>query len=518
MKKTLSILILIIFITGAVISASASAQQDAIKQDIITVNISVFSRLDNSYILSPKQVEIRKGENVIDLLLKVPSLDVDYLGSGYVKSINGLSEFQHGPNSGWIFRINGVNSNVSALNYQPKNSDLIEWFYLVNRSSFEPTKATELTNGTQTQALTTGEINNTRKTVNDPRITATTSMVSTVETDASQAYTTKAKTQAEAFIDTAQVTEQQTISNSQIILNSLNFIKKNPTNFTPLVLSLYSKPVPKALKNGLIEYAKSKNLNITDLERLIINLSAVGEDVTNIEGVNLCRKLYNSDNILSTGLNGAIFALMTISHSTLIGDEKYNEDNLINLILQNQKADGGFSLTFDMDSDVDITALAVTSLSVYQDRDEVSPVIALALNWLSEHQNKDGSFSNYKEANTESTAQVLVAISSLGLDVDDERFVKDDNIYNALFSFSEEEGFKHTADGKVDALATEQALLAIKAHNELSNPYTVQITDHIEDVNLKLIIFISILVIVVAGIALYFLTRKRTKTFSKGKN
>ena len=48
--------------------------------------------------------------------------------------------------------------------------------------------------------------------------------------------------------------------------------------------------------------------------------------------------------------------------------------------------------------------------------------------WLSSQQLEDGNYSSYGVPNTESTAQVILALSSLGIDgFTDERFIKNEN-------------------------------------------------------------------------------------------
>ncbi|MCL1828821.1 MAG: S-layer homology domain-containing protein [Oscillospiraceae bacterium] len=49
--------------------------------------------------------------------------------NNYVKSINGLAEFAQGPNSGWIYKVNGVFPDVGLKDYVIKNNDVIVWSY-----------------------------------------------------------------------------------------------------------------------------------------------------------------------------------------------------------------------------------------------------------------------------------------------------------------------------------------------------------------------------------------------------
>lgn len=51
-------------------------------------------------------------------------------GNGYyVRGINGLSEFDHGPMSGWLYAVNGVTPGVSCGDYYLNDGDTVSWFY-----------------------------------------------------------------------------------------------------------------------------------------------------------------------------------------------------------------------------------------------------------------------------------------------------------------------------------------------------------------------------------------------------
>ena len=47
----------------------------------------------------------------------------------YISSINGLSEFDFGPNSGWMYLVNGEHPQVSYSDYSLKQGDAVEWHY-----------------------------------------------------------------------------------------------------------------------------------------------------------------------------------------------------------------------------------------------------------------------------------------------------------------------------------------------------------------------------------------------------
>ena len=69
-----------------------------------------------------------------------------------------------------------------------------------------------------------------------------------------------------------------------------------------------------------------------------------------------------------------------------------------------------------------ITAMALQALAKYQDRDDVAEVIEEALNCLSEIQGPEGGYSSWGSTNSESVCQVIVALTELGIPLDDSRF------------------------------------------------------------------------------------------------
>lgn len=112
---------------------STPAPQPVIK----TVSVNVYGPISegNPRWLNADQVEIKDGDMVIDVLkrdLQSRGMALSYRGTGggvYVKGINGLFEFDKGPLSGWLYRVNGVFPNYSCGSYPVKSGDVIDWLY-----------------------------------------------------------------------------------------------------------------------------------------------------------------------------------------------------------------------------------------------------------------------------------------------------------------------------------------------------------------------------------------------------
>ncbi len=85
--------------------------------------------------LSTTEIEIFEGDSVFDALKRATSLygiPLSYRSSSYgiyIDGINGLYEFDRGPLSGWMYRVNGVFPAFSAALYTLQPGDQVEWLY-----------------------------------------------------------------------------------------------------------------------------------------------------------------------------------------------------------------------------------------------------------------------------------------------------------------------------------------------------------------------------------------------------
>ena len=87
----------------------------------------------------------------------------------------------------------------------------------------------------------------------------------------------------------------------------------------------------------------------------------------------------------------------------------------------------------------------------------------------------DGGFGSWGTVNSESCAQVIVALTALGIDpTADSRFVKNGNtVLDALAGFYVTGGgFRHIAGGERNGMATEQGYYALAAYYRFVNAQT----------------------------------------------
>lgn len=234
--------------------------------------------------------------------------------------------------------------------------------------------------------------------------------------------------------------------------------------------------VPAAYLAGVKEQlsdSQGQLRKVTDYERLVLGEAAAGADPQTFGGYNLIEKIYNNDKLTSQGNNGLIFALIALDSGsyTVPSSAKWTKERLTQALLEAQDKDGGFPLTAGGTADPDITAMAVTALAAHADQAAVAAAIDKAIAWLSQQQQEDGGYKQAGEANSESTAQVIIALSAAGIGPNDSRFVKaKGGLLSHLASFRQADGgYAHTLGQPANSVATEQALLALTAYSRYLN-------------------------------------------------
>lgn len=225
--------------------------------------------------------------------------------------------------------------------------------------------------------------------------------------------------------------------------------------------------------DGILRKPDDKNTPvITDNERIILALTAIGKDPANVGGENLLKALQNKDimqvtDTSNTDINGLVMGLLALNSRNYTSDTSW----LVQAVLAQQNEDGSWRASADTKpvGDVDMTAMALQALAPYHKdggNETVNTAVEKALNWLS------GKYRSGYDS-SESCAQVVIALSALNLDANtDARFTKTVEgktlsvLGNLLqYRVAENGGFKHQfADKAVNEMATEQALCAMAAY------------------------------------------------------
>ncbi|WP_143088258.1 prenyltransferase/squalene oxidase repeat-containing protein [Acetitomaculum ruminis] len=215
--------------------------------------------------------------------------------------------------------------------------------------------------------------------------------------------------------------------------------------------------------------------------------------------------VYNRSKTVSLGNQGTnaySWGLITLDSMCFKVPEDASDtrESIITSILSRQVlSDGGFGLSSINDSsDIDITAMVCQALAPYYNSEEeysyknyndqkeykksVRQVVDEALEFLSKKQFEDGGYGYGDSESSESAAQVIVALTSLGIDLNsDERFIKNEcTVLDALMKYQQKDGgFAHAnkeedqsgSGGESNYLATGQAVYALNSYYRFCNGY-----------------------------------------------
>ncbi len=244
-------------------------------------------------------------------------------------------------------------------------------------------------------------------------------------------------------------------------------------------LGILSQEEKEAYINSVNSYvhavgdAKLSSTRSTDNSRFVIALCAVGADPSDLDGYDLTAPLKDIDYVKAQGVNGSVYALIALDAAKdgLTVEKQALIDDILSAALPN----GGWTF-FGEEADPDMTAMAITALSKYYDKDTaVKKEIDSALIWLQNNQNDSGAYSSFGTENSDSTAQVIIALTSLGRNVyTDNDFIKNNNtLIDGLSSFVLlDNTFGHTADNTYNAYSTTQVYLALTALYRFNNGQT----------------------------------------------
>lgn len=208
----------------------------------------------------------------------------------------------------------------------------------------------------------------------------------------------------------------------------------------------------------------------TEYSRVILAVTAIGKDPGDVDGYDLLAPLADYEQTIFQGINGPAFALLALDSGSYEipqnqdGSTQATREMYLAYILSMETETGGWGLTGG-EPDVDVTAMVLQAIAKYQEQEAVAAATERALAYLSSQQNGQGGFTSYNAQSSETVAQVIVALTELGISLEDPRFVKNGNtLMDALLQFQKEDGgFSHLMDGETDLLATEQAFYALVA-------------------------------------------------------
>ncbi len=447
--------------------------------------------------VSGHKVGVTTNMTVWDALQQLPGVTWDNPTGNYIKSVTyggvTIGEFTNGKNSGWMYTLNGKYPMLGVSEQYLKKGDVIVFHYTddytleaadMGPAPEEKKTADEviaLINAIGVVDLTKGDVIAKARAAYDALSAADKKLVTNYQTllDAEAAY--------------AKLVAELGKKADSIYKTTGDYLAKLGTpgvgsiggEWMALGLARSGRTVPEGYYDAVVKYVKDnidsngrldKN-KATENARIILALTAIGKDVTNVDGHDLLAGLNEMSYLSKQGINGAIFTLIALdSHSyTPAGD--VTRDKLVQAILDAQiSSDGGWSLD-GKNADVDMTAMAIQALAAYyKSNSSAKKAVDKGLSWLSSVQQNDGGFTSWGAANSESCAQVIVALTALGIDpTKDSRFIKNGvSVLDALCSFAVNGGgFKHLAtETSANGMATEQGFYALVAYYRLLNGQT----------------------------------------------
>ena len=438
-------------------------------------------------------VTVGNNATVLDVITK--ALGSKYIieneTGNYIQSITpkggtALGEFTNGNLSGWMYTLNGKHSDLGVAQQYLMNGDVIVFHYTDDYSrenAFDQQKSADeviaMIAAIGPVSLSKGAAISEARTAYD-KLSADEKALVTNYDKLLAAEAAYAKLVAEMGKKLDEI-----YKTTGDFMSKLGTPTVNSTGGEWMVIGLArsGRTVPAGYYDNVVEYVKAKAdanerlhpAKVTDNARVILALTAIGKDVTNVGGHNLLKGLDNMAYVQTQGINGPIFTLIALdSHNyPTMGD--VTREKLIGVILAAQLSDGGWNLSGE-NADPDMTAMAIQALAPYYKTNEtVKAAVDKALEALSALQRNDGGFGSWGTVNSESCAQVIVALTALGIDpATDSRFIKNGNtVLDALAGFYVTGGgFRHTAGGERNGMATEQGYYALAAYYRFVNAQT----------------------------------------------
>ena len=207
---------------------------------------------------------------------------------------------------------------------------------------------------------------------------------------------------------------------------------------------------------------------LTEYARVILGLTAIGENPRNVAGYNLLAPLADYDAATQPGVTSAAYVLLALDCGNYEiptveeGKMQATRPMYVDFMLGQQLSDGGWAIGSE-EADPDVTAMVLQALAPYQESTPVKNAVTLGVNRLSTLQNDDGGYSSWGYTSSESCSQVVLTLCALGIPMDDSRFVKNGkSVLDKLLTYQLSDGsFCH--DDSFDAYATMQALCALTA-------------------------------------------------------
>ncbi|UEL46676.1 Ig-like domain-containing protein [Terrisporobacter hibernicus] len=463
-------------------------------------NYKATGDIENTFYISGVKDDDYRTENIPTYILERLSSDPTSR-----KKDGWLCAFDYTQMSGWMYTVANEFPNVGVSGYEPQNGDVMRWQFTVygygedlgaSWGSIKTANKDKLT--TAVAKINSGDnklslLSNIKvRKAYDKANNVLTNMESTqdeVDNALKSLESSLKQLGANDNINKPSPSVEEAISSTGKLM--INTVPKpdfgtGGGEWTVLSLARGNISVPKNYYGDYYKRIEEKVKSVdgvldkrkyTEYSRLILALSSIDKDARDVAGYNMVAPLADYQQVIWQGINGPVFALIALDSrdynipTVQEGKEQATRDKYIDYILSKEiktgtNEAGGWALT-GTTPDPDITAMALQALAPYKDNEKVAPFIERALTKLSNIQKENGGYASWGTVNSESIAQVIVALCELGIDpTTDVRFIKEKNwLLTAIMEYyCEGGGFKHTLSGTVNGMATDQAMYALVAY------------------------------------------------------
>lgn len=419
--------------------ASDFAASEASSQSKIQVSVSIFENIAHDYLVGPLSLSCWEGTTpagVLELLCSYAYLDDIALQRGalYAVSVDGETYTAGSDGTSWILAVNGQQMDsqrtkaLEGLTLQ--DGDSLEWIYCREDESQTPALA-ESGYGIRSVSAQTGN------------------------SLWQSAY-------------------------GNLLNQACSWLKSNRQDATSLY-TLGSAGVSvdhKYLTSILKQIVQSEAADSASLAENILAVSFCGISAENVSGRNFIQELEDCPDLDRTEAALALIALDCNGY-TLSERALNDRPTLINVILAAQGEDGAFSPSRGMAGTVSATGLALTALAPYCEDQAVRSAVERGVEFLSGQLDPvTGGYLNTETGalSCEAIASVTVALSSLGIQLDDERFSNgSSDLLTLLLTFQQENGgFSQSPGGDADTAATGAAILAMVSQKSAGSPYLLR--------------------------------------------
>jgi LPXTG-motif cell wall-anchored protein len=509
-KKLFAVLLLLIGLITAVNPVSA---ENLVSKETITINGN--AKLGNENILPVTEFQLEGKKTALDILIEtVGESNVEITESSYGKMITSIKGLKALDTYFWGYYINGISSQIGADSYVVQTGDQIIFQYIDWTVAPEKTTSLKVTGPkgvlkevesiefkgepTAFQLL---------QLVFGDKLVSTESqygkMITGIDGVAAEgtyywAFYVNGK-MAETGADSYKLQagdrisfqleswespkEEEQKENNSVAVKPISVLKiqesidsaskyvlKNQVgDWEAIALHKAGKQLPSSYLQDVNEQIlkrKGKFNKITDYERYTLGILAAGGNPTNVAGYNLVASIYNGD-VTKQGLNGVFYGLIALDSANFEIPEnaKWTREKLVSHLIEKQNQDNGWSWDGSKTSDIDTTAMVLTSLAPYKDQANVKIAIDAAVQYLS------SQYQTGKINNSSTASQVVIGLSALGIDSNSKLFTKDSaSLIAYLLSFQNKDGgFDWQGGDLSDVFSTGQTLQAIVAYQLQQN-------------------------------------------------